>query len=175
MIQSRNRFIRAFLSVLFLLGVSQIASAQQGVVSSTLGHYQAYVSPWIGSLGTPIGLEVHYSVGALQDLSGPAMYTAVCFLSPTTPNEACVDPSARVWARTNSYSVGSWLVQTVPLDCANVMYGRVQVLQPYVRYISTLNFAPWGQSPYQGTQLFFSGSTDTASIITYGCNASAVP
>ena len=159
-----------FLFAGFLLFTSGgIVHAQIQYHDSSLGRYQIYATPWYNSYGNKIGVKVHYSIGALQDTGQPSHYAAVCLNSGST-YAPCVEQSAKVWTKTTSYySVGYWVTQNVPVSC-DYTVRVIQVHQPYVYSGSTLNFHVYGGSPYQGSQLFYSGTSDTAKLQIQGCN-----
>ncbi len=167
MIYTSGRIMRVCLVFACLLGGAHTTLAQE-VSWSTLSRYQMYIVPWI-SQGTTVGVQVYYSVGALQDTGGPSGYAAVC-VGDNSGTSPCVNPTSHVWVRTALPSVGSWVVQNIPVNCAANLLADVQVLQPYVAFPSSLYFAPWGTSPYQGAKLFYSGSADTVMQQIVGCS-----
>jgi hypothetical protein len=148
------------------------ATAQTQIHSSSVMHFQMYVTPWINSYGQNVGIRVHYSVGSLMDLPGQAApYAAVC-VAPWGSYAPCLEATAKVWTMT-TYSPGSWVIQHVPLNCNTSGIKEVQVHQPYVSSWSGLNFSLFGGSPYRQVngypQLFYYGSSDTARLQINGC------
>lgn len=161
-------FLGVAFATLVVAGAASTAHAYQ-MVQSSLGRYEAYIEPLYNSYGSKIGIKVHYSLGNLRDQFGrPSHYAAVC-VKDTMWGNSCLEHESRVWTRnTSHYSVGYWLTQNVLMDCNGA--GQVQVQQPYIAGGSYLNFSVYGGSPYQGSQLFYSGSSDVANIPVMGCD-----
>jgi hypothetical protein len=161
--------LRKYLNIALVLSASTFSVVFSGTASalyynSSLGRYQAYVTTWYNSYGNKIGVQVHYNIGELRDRSGyPSHYAAVCVNSGDTYSP-CIERNARAWTKTTSYySIGTWVTQSFEVTCDSTIR-QVQVHQPYIYYGSTLNFQVYGGSPYQGDQLFYSGSSDTANF-----------
>lgn len=169
MISKRARSTMWFLIVSGLSLFSGSANAEYEYSSTR--NFKIYSDPWYNSAGQMIGVKIYYSVGLLQDTGRPAHYAAVC-VKDGRAYSPCLDPASKVWTRWLSSSIGTWMIQQVPLDCSGAAAGRirdVQVHQPYYFSNSDLNFPLSGGSPYQGTQLFYRGSSDTAKLQLIGC------
>ncbi|HEX7026672.1 MAG TPA: hypothetical protein VF268_05480 [Gammaproteobacteria bacterium] len=163
---------RKSLCFALVLTASVFSGAASAYYNSSLGRFQAYATTWYNSYGNPIGIRVHYNIGALMDQpSMPSQYAAVC-INTGSGYAPCIEQTAKVWTKTTSYySIGTWVTQNIQMTCNSTVW-RVQVHQPYLNYGSTLNFHVSGGSPYQGGQLFYSGSSDTANFQVSHC---AVP
>ncbi len=171
-VQKLHYSLSSWFVVALLLIVAVSLPAQATVVDSSLNRFQAYAEPLFNSAGNKIGIEVHYSIGALFDAPGrPSHYSAVCLKQGALSGSPCIDRSSaiRVWTSTSG-ATGSWRSRNILMNCSAGANALVQIHQPYLSPPgSVLKSSRNGNPAYINGQLFYTGSSDSIKLKISGC------